>query len=52
VCTPGLSVRASPPHRHICRKRIDGEFPEDIPTVYKPFSVATLREAVRRLLAT
>ncbi len=36
----------------ICRKRIDGEFPEDIPTVYKPFSVATLREAVRRLLST
>jgi len=36
----------------ICRKRLGKEFPEDIPTVYKPFSVATLREAVRKLLAT
>jgi CheY-like chemotaxis protein len=25
--------------------------PGDVPTVYKPFSIATLREAVRKLLA-
>jgi CheY-like chemotaxis protein len=35
----------------ISRKRVDKGLPEDVPTVYKPFSVATLREAVRRLLA-
>ena len=34
----------------ISRKRIDKRLPEDVPTVYKPFSVATLREAVRKLL--
>ena len=35
----------------ISRKRVDKGLPEDVPTVYKPFSVATLRAAVRRLLA-
>jgi CheY-like chemotaxis protein len=32
------------------RKRIDA-LPEDVPTIYKPFSVAALQNAVRRLLA-
>jgi CheY-like chemotaxis protein len=27
------------------------DLPADVPTVYKPFSVVTLREAVRKLLA-
>jgi len=35
----------------ISRKRLDQGLPDDIPTLYKPFSVATLREAVRKLLA-
>jgi CheY-like chemotaxis protein len=35
----------------ISRKRLDKGLPEDIPTVYKPFSVTTLRDAVRRLLS-
>jgi CheY-like chemotaxis protein len=35
----------------ISRKRVDKGLPEDVPTVYKPFSVATLREAVQGLLA-
>jgi CheY-like chemotaxis protein len=35
----------------ISRKRVDPGLPDDIPTVYKPFSVATLRAAVRKLLA-
>jgi CheY-like chemotaxis protein len=35
----------------ISHKRVDTGLPEDVPTVYKPFSVATLREAVGRLLA-
>jgi CheY-like chemotaxis protein len=34
----------------ISRKRVDKGLPDDVPTVYKPFSVATLREAVRKLL--
>ena len=34
----------------ISRRGADKSFPEDVPTVYKPFSVATLREAVRKLL--
>jgi CheY-like chemotaxis protein len=34
----------------ISRKRIDKGLPDDVPTVYKPFSIATLREAVRTLL--
>ena len=34
----------------ITRKRATQELPDDIPTVYKPFSVVTLREAVRKLL--
>lgn len=34
----------------ISRKRVDKGLPEDVPTVYKPFSVATLRDAVRKLL--
>ena len=32
------------------RKRV-GDLPEDVPTIYKPFSLASLRDAVRRLLA-
>lgn len=28
-----------------------GRLPTDIPTIYKPFSIATLQEAVRTLLA-
>ena len=35
----------------ISRKRLDEGLPDDVPTVYKPFSVATLREAVQRLLS-
>ncbi len=35
----------------ISRKGYGKGLPEDIPTVYKPFSVATLREAARKLLA-
>lgn len=35
----------------ITRKRAQPELPDDVPTVYKPFSIATLREAVRKLLA-
>jgi CheY-like chemotaxis protein len=34
----------------ISRKRAKTGLPEDVPTVYKPFSVVTLREAVRKLL--
>ena len=33
------------------KQRMEQELPADVPTVYKPFSVATLREAVRKLLA-
>jgi CheY-like chemotaxis protein len=35
----------------ITRRRAGPDLPDDVPTVYKPFSVATLREAVRKLLA-
>ena len=35
----------------ISRKSIDKGLPDDVPTVYKPFSIATLREAVQRLLS-
>lgn len=35
----------------ITRKRVEKGLPEDVPTVYKPFSIATLRETVRKLLA-
>jgi len=35
----------------ITHRRASQGLPEDVPTVYKPFSVATLREAVRKLLA-
>jgi CheY-like chemotaxis protein len=35
----------------ISRRRAEQDLPDDVPTVYKPFSVATLREAVRKLLA-
>jgi CheY-like chemotaxis protein len=35
----------------ISRKRIDKGVPDDVPTVYKPFSSAALREAVKRLLS-
>jgi CheY-like chemotaxis protein len=34
----------------ISRKPIGKGLPEDVPTVYKPFSGASLRDAVRRLL--
>jgi len=34
----------------ISRKRAGQGLPEDVPTVYKPFSLATLRETVRALL--
>lgn len=32
------------------RKKVE-ELPADVPTIYKPFSIATLREAVRKLLS-
>jgi hypothetical protein len=35
----------------ISHRRAADTLPDDVPTVYKPFSVATLREAVRKLLA-
>lgn len=35
----------------ISHRRAAQSLPDDVPTVYKPFSVATLREAVRKLLA-
>ena len=35
----------------ITRKRVRQELPDDVPTVYKPFSIATLCEAVRKQLA-
>lgn len=35
----------------IVRRGRMGHLPTDIPTIYKPFSVATLREAVRKLLS-
>jgi CheY-like chemotaxis protein len=35
----------------ISHRRARQDLPDDVPTVYKPFSVATLREAVRKLLA-
>jgi CheY-like chemotaxis protein len=34
----------------ISRRKPAADLPDDIPTVYKPFSIATLREAVRKLL--
>lgn len=34
----------------IARRPRTGELPAEIPTIYKPFSVLTLREAVRKLL--
>jgi CheY-like chemotaxis protein len=34
----------------ISRRKPTADLPDDIPTVYKPFSVASLREAVHRLL--
>jgi CheY-like chemotaxis protein len=34
----------------ISRRKSAPALPDDIPTVYKPFSVASLREAVHRLL--
>jgi CheY-like chemotaxis protein len=34
----------------ISRRRASQDLPEDVPTVYKPFSVFALRAAVRRLL--
>ncbi|HEU4681897.1 MAG TPA: response regulator [Gemmatimonadales bacterium] len=35
----------------ISRKQTVRNLPEDVPTVYKPFSVVTLRQTVRKLLA-
>ena len=35
----------------ISRRRAAQDLPDDVPTVYKPFSIATLRSAVRKLLA-
>jgi CheY-like chemotaxis protein len=35
----------------IGRRRRVGQLPEDVPTIYKPFSIASLREAVRKLLS-
>jgi len=35
----------------VARKGRVGELPADVPTIYKPFSIAALREAVRKLLA-
>jgi hypothetical protein len=35
----------------ISREKSVQDLPDDVPTVYKPFSVAALLEAVRRLLA-
>ena len=35
----------------ISHRRAADNLPDDVPTVYKPFSVATLRDAVRKLLA-
>jgi CheY-like chemotaxis protein len=35
----------------VARRGRVGELPDDVPTIYKPFSIATLKEAVRRLLA-
>ena len=34
----------------VSRKRIDSGLPDDVPTIYKPFSSAALREAVQHLL--
>jgi CheY-like chemotaxis protein len=34
----------------ISHRRVEPGLPDDVPTVYKPFSVAALREAVRKLL--
>src|SRR4029079_11680455 len=33
----------------ICHRRVEQGIPEDVPTVYKPFIVAALRDAVRNL---
>jgi CheY-like chemotaxis protein len=35
----------------VSRRRADKALRDDVPTVYKPFSIATLREAVQRLLS-
>ena len=34
----------------IARRSRIADLPTDVPTIYKPFSIATLRDAVRRLL--
>lgn len=34
----------------IARRGRIGHLPTDVPTIYKPFSIATLRDAVRNLL--
>jgi CheY-like chemotaxis protein len=35
----------------IARRRHVAQLPEDVPTIYKPFSIAGLREAVHKLLS-
>ena len=35
----------------VARRGRLGRYPSDIPTIYKPFSVMTLRDTVRKLLA-
>jgi two-component system, cell cycle sensor histidine kinase and response regulator CckA len=35
----------------LLRKTRIGQLPADVPTIYKPFSVSTLTEAVRKLLS-
>jgi hypothetical protein len=35
----------------IARRGRIGHLPTDIPTIYKPFSIATLRDAVHKLLS-
>jgi CheY-like chemotaxis protein len=36
----------------VARRRRVGELPADVPTIYKPFSVAALTDAVRKLLGS
>jgi hypothetical protein len=51
---PGAAGFPDLPMLHIddiSRRRSVQNLPNDVPTVYKAFSVTTLREAVRKLLA-
>jgi two-component system cell cycle response regulator CpdR len=36
----------------VARRRRVGELPADVPTIYKPFSVAALTDAVRKLVGS